>query len=216
MASRPPDDLVDELVAGLRPVRRRSTARDLALLALIGVAQVVLYLAVRGMRPDMHEAMALPAFWWKAVSLAVLVAVAGGAALGSLDPAMSPRRGLRWVGVVVAAVIGLGWALDAASGGATALLARLNPGEGLRCVGAVVILSLPALAALGLLMRRGAPTDPRGTATAIGLTAAAWGGFVFVLNCPHDDPLYVAVWYAVGMGAVALAARFVLPQFTRW
>ena len=75
---------------------------------------------------------------------------------------------------------------------------------------------LPAVIGLGLLMRRGAPTDRGGTALAAGLAAAAWGAFVFVFACPFDDPFYVAVWYSLGCGAVTLFARFALPPLTRW
>jgi hypothetical protein len=39
---------------------------------------------------------------------------------------------------------------------------------------------------------------------------------VFVFACPHDDPLYVAVWYTVGCGLVTLVARLLLPLLTRW
>ncbi|WP_374729249.1 NrsF family protein [Nguyenibacter vanlangensis] len=37
-----------------------------------------------------------------------------------------------------------------------------------------------------------------------------------MLACPFDDPLYVAVWYLLGGGVTALAARLVLPPLTRW
>ena len=77
-------------------------------------------------------------------------------------------------------------------------------------------LSVPAMLGLGLLMRHGAPTDGGGAALASGIAAAAWGAFVFVFACPYDDPLYIAVWYAVGCEFVALIARLVLPQLTRW
>jgi len=49
-----------------------------------------------------------------------------------------------------------------------------------------------------------------------GLAAAGWGAFVFAFACPVDDPLYVAVWYSLGCGAVTLLARLVLPHLTRW
>jgi hypothetical protein len=78
------------------------------------------------------------------------------------------------------------------------------------------VLSLPAVIGLGLLMRRGAPTDTGGTSLAVGITAAAWGAFVFVFACPYDDPLYIVVWYSVGCGLVTLLARLALPHLTRW
>jgi len=217
MASEPNDLLIDRLAGELRPVRRRVPLRDAAVLGLLGIAEIVIYLVLRGgMRPDMPMAMGLMAFWWKAASLAVLALIGGVTALAAFDPTRSPRRGLRGFAVAAAVAIVAGWGIDAASAGVGPLIARLDWREGLDCVFAVVVLSVPVLLALGLLMRRGAPTDPGGTASAVGLTAAAWGGAVFVLACPHDDPLYVALWFAVAIGIVAWLARLVLPRLTRW
>ena len=216
MASERHDALIDRLAGDLQPVRRRVPWRDAAILGGLGALEIMLYVAVRGMRPDMPEAMGLMAFWWKAASLCVLALIGGATALGAFDPARSPRRGLRGFAVAAGVAIFIGWGIDAAGSGTTALIARLDWRDGLRCAGAVVVLSIPALLALGLLMRRGAPTDPGGTSTAVGLTAAAWGGAVFVLACPHDDPLYVALWFAVAIGAVSGIARLVLPRLTHW
>ena len=78
------------------------------------------------------------------------------------------------------------------------------------------MLAMPAILVLGVMMRRGAATDPQATALAVGVAAAAWGGFIFVFNCPHDDPLYTIVWYSASVAAIALAGRIVLPLLTRW
>jgi hypothetical protein len=106
--------------------------------------------------------------------------------------------------------------LDASRDGFSALYARVNWLEGLQCLSKMVVLSVPAVIGLGVLMRRGAPTDRDGTALAAGLAAAAWGAFVFVFACPFDDPLYVAVWYSLSCGAVTFFARCTLPLLTRW
>ena len=97
-----------------------------------------------------------------------------------------------------------------------ALVDRLSWHDAWRCVTEMVLLSLPALALLGLLMRRGAPTDLSGTAWAVGIASGGWGAFVFVFACPNDDPLFIALWYSVGCGLVTLLARLVLPPLTRW
>jgi hypothetical protein len=80
----------------------------------------------------------------------------------------------------------------------------------------IVTLSIPAMVALALLMRRGAPGDNRASALAAGAAGAAWGALVFAFKCPHDDPLYIMVWYAVGGSIVVFAARLVLPLLSRW
>jgi hypothetical protein len=160
--------------------------------------------------------MHLPSFWWKLGSLGLIGIVSGTVAILSLDPVRSPRRGLRCIAALIAVCLASGWLLDASRDGLSTLISRLDWVDGLQCLYEMVILSVPAVIGLGLLMRRGAPTDRAGTALAAGLTAAAWGAFVFVFACPFDDPLYVAVWYSLGCSAVTLFARFTLPRLTRW
>ncbi len=212
-----PDALIEALAAGLTPVQARTPARNWAAFALLAAVEVAAYLAVAGMRPDMGMAMGRTAFWWKALSLVVLAGIGIATAIAALRPDRSPRRGLRLFGIAAAVAIAVGWGLDAAHGAAPDQLAlRLDWREGLACLGEIVVLALPALGILALLMRRGAPTDPSGAATAAGAAAAAWGGAVFTFACPHDDPFYIAVWFALSIGVVMAVARLLLPKLTRW
>ena len=210
------NDLVDRLVSDLKPVRPRSVAREGLILVGIGCVEFALFVAMGAMRPDMPAAMDQPSFWWKLASLGMIAGLSGAVALLSFDPVESPRRGLRWLWILVCVCLAVGWAIDAAHDGWPALATRLNWHDGLQCVAKMVLLAIPAVIGLGVLMRRAAPSDQRGTALAAGIAAAAWGAFVFVFACPYDDPLYIAVWYAVGCGLVTLVARLVLPPLTRW
>ena len=115
----------------------------------------------------------------------------------------------------VAVCLAIGWVIDAERTGVSTLAAQADWRAGLECVYQMVLLAAPAVVGLGVLMRRGAPTDIAGTCLAVGIAAAAWGAFVFVFACPHDDPLYIAVWYSVGCGLVTGFARLVLPRLAR-
>jgi len=212
----PSDHLVNRLVDDLKPVRRRSAAGDAAMLALAGTVELALFLGLGFMRPDMPMAMEQPSFWWKLGSLGVIALVGGAVAVLSFDPTASPRRGLRWLVALIAVCLAAGWFVDAARAGLPALFERLHWQDGLECVAKMAALSVPAVIGLGLLMRRGAATDAGRTALASGIAAAAWGAFVFVFACPFDDPLYIAVWYAIGCGLVTGFARLALPRVTRW
>jgi hypothetical protein len=220
------DSLVDRLVSELKPVRRRTVVGDVFVLAVVCAIELALFLSIGflgigfpgigAMRPDMPMAMEMPSFWWKLCSLGLIALVGGGVAVLSLDPAESPRRGLRWLVAIVLLCLGTGWIIDASHDGVASLAVRLNWHDGIQCVYKMVLLSVPAVIGLGFLMRRGAPTDTAGTALAVGIAAASWGAFVFVFACPYDDPLYIAVWYTVGCGLVTLFARLMLPRLTRW
>jgi len=210
------DPLIDRLVRDLKPVRRRSGGRDAAILALLCGVELALFVGLGPTRPDMPAAMGLPSFWWKLASLGLIASVGASVAVASFDPVRSPRRGLRWLVAAIALSFAAGWVIDVLRDGWPALAARLNWRDGVQCVGKMAALSAPAVLGLGLLMRRGAPADPGGTALAAGIAAAAWGAFVFVFSCPYDDPLYIAVWYAVGCGLVTAFARLALPPLASW
>ena len=209
--------LIDRLAGELEPVRRRSDRTDALTVALLCGLELALFLGAGMARPDLRAAAELPSFWWKLGSCGLFALAAAAAAIRSFDPAETPRRYLRWLPVIVALSAGAGALIDgAARDQASSLIARLGSPGGVRCVATIVGLSLPSVAAFGLLMRRGAATEPGGTALAAGVAAAAWAAFVFAFACPHDDPLYVAVWYGAGCGPVVLLARLLLPTLTRW
>lgn len=210
------DPLIDRLATDLRPVRRRTPWRDATILLALGVIEIACVLTLGLMRPDLSHAMQTPSFWWKTGSLSVIAAVGGATTLLSLDPTRSPRRGLRIVGVLALAALVLGWLVDVIQTDPAGFWQRIDAAHGIICARKIVEMSLPAVLALGLLARRGAPVDARGTAWAVGVTAAAFGALAFALACPFDDPLYLAVWYSVACGVVTLATRLILPLLTRW
>jgi hypothetical protein len=215
-----PDPLIDALVADLGAVTPRRWTHEVALLAGLIVIEAALFVSLNALRDDMPRAMASMAFWWKAGSFGLIALIAAAAMLVSLDPATTHARRLsglwRALGLVAPAALALGWLIDAGASGRAALLARLEWQEGLDCLANIGLLSLPLVLALAVLMRRGAPTRPDRTATAAGLAAAGFGSFVFAFHCPHDDPLYVAVWYGGAVLAVTGLARTILPRLVRW
>ncbi len=210
------DSLVDRLSKELRTVRPRSLLRDALVLIVLGFVEITAFLAMGLMRPDMPVVMGKPSFWWTLVSMGLIAVLGTGLALISTDPTPSPRRGLRWLPILIAAIFVAGWLIDAGQAGIAHLLARIDWCDGIRCVWKMTVLSMPPVIALGFLVRRGAPSDRSGTATAAALAAAGWGAFVFVFACPSDDPLYAAIWFTMGCGIVTAMGQFVLSRATRW
>jgi hypothetical protein len=210
------ESLVDRLIENLRPVQRRSIMREAMLLLLLAVVEIAGFVGMGFMRPDMPTAMEAPSFWWKLTSMGLIAVLGAGVAIMSMDPVRSPRRGLRCILVCIIAIFASGWLVDAANNGVADLLRRLDWTQGLQCVWKMVGLSIPPAIALGVLVRRGAPTDRAGTALAGGLSCAAWGAFAFVFSCPSDDPLYIAVWYTIGCSIVTIVGRAVLLRLSRW
>ena len=216
----PGDSLIDALVADLAAVAPRRPRREAGLVAALMVIELLLFVMLSDMRPDLSAVILTPGFWWKSGSLAVVGVIAAAAALVSLDPAttVAVRLSRLWSALagVVSIVLISGWLRDAGMAGGASLAARLDWREGVDCLKSVGMLTLPLLALFGVLMRRGAPVQPRRSAAAAGIAAAAAAAFIFAFHCSHDDPLYIAVWYGGAVFIVTGLARLVLPRFARW
>ncbi len=193
-----PDPLIDALVADLGVVTPRRPQREMLLVAGLIIIELLLFVALRAFRLDMPEAMVKPAFLWKTATFAAIGGLSATALLASLDPATTNRRRIsalwRWLAAAAALALVLGWLDDAGASGRETVATRLEWREGLDCLVSVGLLSLPLVLAFGVLMRRGAPTQPARTSAAAGLAAAGFGAFVFAFHCPHDDPLDVTIW----------------------
>ncbi|CAO4139776.1 NrsF family protein [Methylorubrum thiocyanatum] len=206
------DALILGLSADLAPVQRRSVRREVGALVLLAAGELALILMVGGMRPDMGGVILSPFMAWKIGGFALLAGVSGAVALRSFAPPAASRRELVFAFALAVFVIAAGVFVTTAAESGQPLIERLSPARGLRCAIAIVVLSLPLMSLLAVLMRRAAPVHPKRSALATGLAAATCGALVFTVCCPANDPLYIAVWYAVGIAAVAAAARWLLPR----
>jgi hypothetical protein len=204
--------LILDLAADLQPVRRRSMAREALALLALAAAEALLIVALGLLRPDMGQIAGSPYMAWKVGSLAILAVITGTAAVRSFSPPASPRRGLTIALAAAGLAIATGTIVASTADSHRGLLARLMPAHGLLCAVSIIVLALPLLAALGLAMRRAAPTDHRASALAAGLAAGITGALVFTLCCPMNDPLYIVVWYCVGCAVVAALGRWLLPR----
>jgi hypothetical protein len=206
------DALILDLSANLAPVRRRRPAREIALLLALGGAELALLLGLGAMRPDMARMIATPYMLWKLCGLALLAGVACMGAIRSFAPTVRPRAGLLATLGLAAALMIMGTFVTPGHYGGQPWLERLLPLQGMLCSLSIVVLSLPLMAMLAVLMRRGAPTHPQGSALASGLAASTLGAFIFAFCCRVNDPLYIAVWYSVACAAVTIIARWLLPR----
>lgn len=206
------DALIHGLSAHLAPVRRRSVRREIGALVGLAAAELALVLMAGGLRPDMGGVILTPFMAWKIGGLALLAGVSGAVAIRSFAPPAASRRDMVVACALAVLVMAAGLFVTSAAESGQPLIERLSPARGLRCAVAIVVLALPMLGLLAVLMRRAAPVHPKRSALATGLAAATCGALVFTVCCPANDPLYIAVWYAAGIAAVAAAARWLLPR----
>jgi hypothetical protein len=210
------DSLINRLADDLKPVRPRRFWRDVTIIASICIAEIIVFFALGAALPGMPMRMHQATFWWRLVSLGLIAVISGIPAILSFGPTYSPRRALRWTGVVIVICLLAGLWINVGPDGIESLIRRIDWRHGIECVTEMIALSIPPVIGLGILMRRGAPTDRARSALLVGIAAAAWGAFVFAFACPFNDPLYIAVWYSVGCGTITFLSRAVLPRLARW
>lgn len=84
------------------------------------------------------------------------------------------------------------------------------------CPWIVLVLSLPTLAALFAVLRRGAPTRPRAAGFAAGLLAGATGAFGYAFACNEGSSVFVALWYTLGIALAGGLGAMLGPRLLRW
>jgi hypothetical protein len=93
---------------------------------------------------------------------------------------------------------------------------RLIGSNGLVCLLSIPFFALPMLIAEILALRQGAPTRPALTGVVAGLFAGGVAAAIYAAHCPDDSPLFVALWYSLGIAIVALVGGLLGRLALRW
>lgn len=209
------NDLINGLVADLRPVRRlaspTSRAANWLAVAMVGV---LIGLTHFGVRRDIVETSRSLAFLLRVSLLGATVWLAILTCLRLSVPAGESRAWARWWPIVA-----IGSVLAVGAGELVYALLLGDAGSPFRswtCVRKVAFAgAIPAAGAM-LMMRRSAALEPQWTAMLGLLAAGAAGGLTAELACPIDEPMHMFVWHlvpaavlaVVGLGGGELWARF--------
>jgi hypothetical protein len=78
------------------------------------------------------------------------------------------------------------------------------------------VLALAPLAAILLALRKGAPEQPLFCGAAAGLFAGALGAALYATHCWDDSPLFVAIWYPLGIAVSVLIGALAGSRLLRW
>lgn len=210
------DDLISMLASGpdvaLAPRPPRATLLPL----LAGVlASALLMWVLLGVRPDLLQALARPAFWIKLTFSGALAATGWLAVKRLAVPGASTRRLPVYLGLPVLAIWTIAGAMLLES--APALRPELFWGSTWRyCPWLIPLLSLPVLAAVLRVMRTLAPTRLRLAGAAAGLASGATAAVVYCLHCPEMSPIFVGFWYLLGMLISSAIGALVGPRALAW
>lgn len=208
------EQLVDLLATQAGPAPRHMVQMRLGTAVLLGIgASLACAVLLLGLNPglrDLGAALAVKALY----VCSVLVAAAALADRLARPGAATRREGLALTAVVVLmGFTALSAVLRApAATGLDMLLGR----SWAQCPWRVAALSVPALMAALWAMRGLAPTRPRWAGAAAGLMAGGAGAIGYSLYCPEVSPLFVLVWYSIGMLIPAGLGAAIGPRVLRW
>lgn len=208
------EELIESLARDLEPVRRLWHPW---LRAAVWVAATGLYLVglVLMMSPSGLPVMDLAdtRFTLEQIASLLFGVTAGVAALSTVVPGYSVRvllapivAGGFWVAMVL-----VGCAQDVMRYGARIPLETDWP-----CVAAILIGALPPAAALGLMLRRGAPLMPLPTLALAGLSAAALANVGACLVRIHDTSMTVLLWHGSTLLLLCVAAGALGTSVLQW
>ncbi|WP_416758612.1 NrsF family protein [Roseateles sp. So40a] len=210
------EDLIGMLARDASPVPTRVGERRFAIALVIGVLLALAWVQTAfGIRADLGQVMATPAFWQK-VAMPLAVAATGLIVVFRLGHPGARMNGW-WLGVWLP--VSLLWIWAAAVLWMAEPQARmpLVLGSTWRtCVFNVTATSLPIGAALLWALRGLAPTRPVLTGAAAGWLAGAVGACVYALHCPEMAAPFVAIWYVLGMGMSAALGAWAGRSWLRW
>lgn len=210
------NDLISRIAADAGPP---ATSPDrmliLALLAAVLAVAAVFPILAGPLRSDLDLIVQSPQLAAKfAVTLSLLGSAAVVLRLASV-PVGSVRRGLRalWLpaALLAAAVVG-----EIATLPAGEAYGQLVGNNALVCLVKLPALGALPLAILILAIRHAAPARPGLAGLAAGLTAGAVAATAYALYCPDDSPLFVATWYSIAIGGLALVGAAAGQRFARW
>ena len=210
------DDLIQTLSARPAPIAPGAVARRiLAGLGLGAVTSTLLMIAWLGVRPDIREAMATGMFWVK-FAYTVLTGLFLTAALVRLS-----RPGAK-VGPFAVAIAA---PLAALVVMAAVRLMRADPemrmplmmGDSADvCPWRIFIIGLPVLAGAVWAVRGLAPTRLTVAGLAAGGCAGAFGAAIYGFHCNETASPFVAVWYTLGIAALAALGALAGSRWLRW
>jgi hypothetical protein len=202
------DALVARLTADVRPVRPLWATRR-RLVAWLAVAGATIALAaIAGLRSDLAEQLARPAY---VVEVALLVLAAAAAASAALRLAI-PGRDARGALASAAAL-----ALIAA---AASLLEPPAPPSGvllgLRCAACVAMFGVVPWLALVVAIVRATPLDVPAAAAAVGAAGFLVGVAAVRVACPFDDAFHLVAWHVVpALGWTVASTALLAPRLRR-
>ncbi|MFN0219221.1 MAG: NrsF family protein [Hyphomicrobium sp.] len=210
------DDMIKALVAD-NPVVSRPIGRTIALWLAVGaVVGSAVFMALAGVRADFgYQITHSWEFVLKFVfTLAVLIPAL--ALVRRLARPEGDASGLAIWLILPVAIMLAAMGYDMATAGAAHATSMVFLPNWSKCVVLIPILSLAPLAAVLTALKQGAPAHPALAGAVGGLLSGAMGATLYASHCDADSPLFVGVWYPLGIVAVTALGGLIGSRLLKW
>lgn len=211
------DELINTLVGDHSAQPRPEPVRRGLVVAIIGGLAIssALFSLTLGLRPDILSALGTWRFDLKLSASLVLAIAAAWVALRLSSPVTMPLSAMRAL-IVPALLLLAGVIYEIVTIPASAWPSRAMGVNGVMCLASIIFLSVLPLTVTIFALRRGAPTSPELTGAVGGLLAGGMGAAVFAMHCTNDSPLFVAIWYTLAIGLMAMIGLLFGRYVLRW
>jgi hypothetical protein len=209
------ENLITALVADAASIGT-PIAQKVALAMACGLAlPAAMFFWQLGWRPDIGEARGTLPFLFKFVVTGALLVLAAILVARLARPDAAP--GLwGWALMIAPLLLVAGSSADLIASPSNVWTTKLIGANAAACVALILLLSVAPLAALLFALSEGAPAKPRITGAVAGIAAGALAATLYAMHCTDDSPLFVATWYAIAIGIMALAGSVLGERLLRW
>jgi len=208
----------ERLIAALAAdgVRGERPGRALLIALALGImAAGAVFMLTLGPRPDFMNAVQTWRFVFKFVVTLILSVSALLIALRIAYPIQASPKGDRIL-LVAPLLLVAAIAIEMTSFPVQDWMPRMIGHNSRVCMSMIPVLSLAPLAALLWALRRGAPLHPLRAGAIAGLIAGGIGAAWYAAHCPDDSPLFVAIWYTIGISIVTALGAALGFRLLRW
>ncbi len=197
--------------------RERPIERTLLLMLSIGVSASAAFFAWQiGTRPDaITVAMQSWEFLFKFVVTLGIVVPAYLLARQAMRPD-GDVKSLVPLLIVAPVMLVLAMGYTAMQMAPETVMATVMAPNWSKCVALIALLAVAPFAALFYAMRQGAPANPTVAGAVAGLLSAAIAATLYASHCDMDSPLFVGVWYPLGIAAVTAVGAVAGSRLLRW
>lgn len=84
------------------------------------------------------------------------------------------------------------------------------------CMKYIPILAAAPFIATLYALRNGAPSNPAAAGAAAGLFSGAIGAALYATFCVDDSPMFLAIWYVIGIAIVTALGAVIGSRLLRW